>query len=308
MSISISNIQLMKGLTKAVDDYRNEQSQWIADYVAPRIPVNIKSGYLPRFGRASQKSITGKVAANAPTPRIDHDISTTSYDCEVYRMGDVLPYEQEVFDDTGMLTASALAISVSEAMQIERELEVAVKLIDTSNSVTSQSAPSTRWNATGGDPLASVATAIGTIDDAINRMPQYMLVTRDVGLYLRQHVAAINGNGGNSSLASLEAVALYLGVKEVRMMRAGYNSAKPGVSTGVGAKVMAANKAWVFYKPDQMSMFAPSWMASPSMSVLSTVRAWDVNSPQGKEIEVRDCRDLVVVDKTACVYIATPLT
>ena len=92
------------------------------------------------------------------------------------------------------------------------------------------------------------------------------------------------------------------------MMRAGYNSAKPGVVTGVGAKVIAANKAWVFYKPDQMSMFAPSWMASPSMSALSTVRAWDVNSPQGKEIEVRDCRDLVVVDKTACVYIATPLT
>jgi len=180
MSIPISNIQLMKGLTKSVEDYRNEQSQWIADYVAPRIPVKKKTGYLPRFGNANQKNISGKVASNAPTPRVDRDISTTPYDCEVYRLGDVLAYEDEVFDDTDMLDATSMTIGVSEAMQIEREMECAVKLIDTSNSVTAQSAPGTRWNASGGDPLASVATAMGMLVYTSVSMLQQSMATVEI--------------------------------------------------------------------------------------------------------------------------------
>jgi hypothetical protein len=308
MGVVVSTVQLNKTITKAVDDYRNEPSQWIADYVAPRFPVTEKTGYLPRFGRSNQKSLNGKVSPSSPSPEMDYNIGTTEYKCEVYRLAATLPYELEVFDNTGMLSAANLGLQVAEAMQIERELEVATLLVDTSNSVTAQSAPSTRWNKTGGDPCASVATAMGTIDDAINRLPQYMLVTRDVGFYLRQHVAAINGNGGNASLASLEQVAAYLGVKEVRIMRASYNSAKPGVSTAVGAKVMAANKAWVFYKADNMSMFTPSWMSTPYVPSLSDSRAVKIDDPQGLKVLSRDCRDLVVVDKTACVYIATPLT
>lgn len=308
MSVTVSTVQLNKAITKAVDDYRNSQNQWIADYVAPRIIVPEKTGYLPRFGRANQKSLRSKVSPFAPTPEVDYDISTTSFECEVYRLGGTLPYELEVFDNTGMLSAAGLGVEVSEAMQVERELEVATALVDTSNSVTAQSAPSTRWDVSGGDPAADVATAIGTIDDAINRMPGYGLVTRDVGLFLRRYVASLRSGGGSASMASMEEVALYLGLKEIRIMRAAYNSAKPGVSTGVGAKVMAANKMWVFHKPEQMGMFTPSWMVTPMVSALSTSRSWIVNSPQGIAVEVRDCRDLVTVDQTACVYIQTPLT
>jgi hypothetical protein len=307
MSVAVSTVQLNKAITRAVDDYRNGPSQWIADYVAPRISVPEKTGYLPRFGRFNQKDISGKVSPFAPSPKVDYDISTTEFECEVYRKRADLPYELEVFDNTGLLRASSLSLSVAEAMQIEREREIATMLVDTTNSVTAQSAPTTRWDTTGGDPAEDVATAISTIDDAINRIPGYGLCTRDVALFLRRHVASLRAGGGSIAMASLPEVADFLGLSELRVMRAGYDSAKPG-DTSVGAKVIAANKFWVFHKPQNMSMFAPSWASTPYIPKLSQSRGWSINDPQGMAVEVRDCRDLVVVDKTACVYIATPLT
>jgi len=218
-----------------------------------------------------------------------------------------LPWELEVFDSTGMLKITSLAMAVQESMSIEREREVGTMLIDTSASVTAQGTPTTKWNKTGGDPIGAIADAQGTIDDAINRIPEYGLCTRDVALYLRQHVAEKRAGGGNAGLASLEEVASYLGLRELRVMRAAYNSAKPGVVTGVGAKVVAANKFWVFHKPENMSMFTPSWVNTPYMSVLNTTDVWDVKDPKGKKVRIGDCRDLIVTDMTACIYIPTPL-
>ena len=307
MSVSVSTVQLNKAITKAVEDYRNGLSQWMADYVAPRITVTEKTGYLPKFGRKNQKSTSGKVSPFAPSPSVDYDISTTAFECEVYRKTGFLPYELEVFDNTGMLSAAGIGMNVAESIAIEREVEIAAMLVDTSNSVTAQGAPSTRWNATGGDPVASIIEAQGTVDDAINRIPEYGLCTRDVSLYLRGHVASIRAGGGSAAMASLEEVAAYLGLKELRIMRAAYDSAAPG-DTSVGAKIMVANKFWVFHKPETMSMFTPSWASTPYISSLSNSNAWKIEDPEGIKIKVRDCRDLVVVDKTACVYIATPLT
>ena len=307
MSVSISTVQLNKAITKAVEDYRNQPSQWMADYCAPRVAVTNKTGYLPRFGRANQKNVSGKVSPFAPSPSVDYNIGTTPFECEVYRRVANLPYELEVFDNTGLLSATSLALQVAEAIQIERELEIATLLVDTGASVTAQGAPGTRWNASGGDPVASIITAQGTIDDAINRIPEYGLCTRDVGLFLRGFVADKRAGGGSAAMASLEEVASFLGLKELRIMRAAYDSAMPG-DTSVGAKVVSANKFWVFHKPDSLSMFTPSWASTPYMAVLNTTKAWNIDDPPGKAIRVGDCRDTVVVDQTACVYIATPLT
>ena len=307
MSVSISNVQLKKAVTKAVEDFRNEQSQWTADYCAPRIVVPNKTGYLPRFGRLNQKNVSGKVSPFAPSPGVDYDINSTAFECEVYRRVANLPWELEVFDNTGLLSVTALALKVAEALQIERELELATLLVDTTNSVTAQAAPGTRWDDTGGDPVAAINEAVGTVDDNSNRIPEHGLCTRDVGLFLRKFVANKRASGGSVSYAGMDEVANYLGLKELRIMRAGYDSAAPG-DAAVGAKVIAANKFWVFHKPQLMNMFTPSWASTPTISKLNTTDVYDINDPKGKGIRVGDCRDLVVADKGACVYIATPLT
>lgn len=312
--IDVSTAQLAKAATKAVMDYRNDPGTWVADYLFPRVPVTNVTGYLPRFNSTNQKDIEDAVGVWSPTPRVDFGLSSTAFECLEHKRRLLMPEAVKIAlrdaGDVGTMLASVAgqALVVDEALRVRRERAIAVKLVDTTNSVTSQSAPSTRWDAAGGNPALDVATAIGTIDDAINHIPQYGLCTRDVGLFLRRYVAALRAGGGSASMASLQEVADYLGLKEVRLINAGYDSTGTG-SSRTGAKVIAANKFWVFYKPDNLSAFAPTWACTPTLQNVPTVEVFAENSQmRANAVEVYDWRVETVVDKTACVYIATPLT
>lgn len=312
--VNIANAQLAKAATKAVMDYRNDPSTWVADYLMPRVQVDTITGYLPRFSSTNQKDIEDAPGPYGPAPAIEYDISSTAYEVIEHKRRFFMPDSiYKALNDAGdvgrmLQNASQQAIVTDEALRIRRERTIAALLIDTTNSVTSQSAPSTRWDATGGDPAATVAAAMGTIDDAINKMPQYGLCTRDVALFLRRHVASLRASARGVEMADLSEVAAYLGLAELRVMNAGYDSGSVGAGR-TGAKVVAANKFWVFYKPDNMSMFAPSWACTPTLRNFEAVKVFDDNSKVvGRAAEVYDWRDEVVVDKTACVYIATPLT
>ncbi len=304
---SVSTVNVVKAVTKAVEDFRNDQSDFVAEFVAPSFISKAKTGKMPRFNRAHQKNVSGKVSPFSPSPQVEYGLGTTAYECEVRRHAAPLPVELAIFDDMDMLNAAQIGLLVAETSDIERELALAAMLVDTSNSVTAQSAPSTRWNASGGDPAASVATAIATIKTNINKFAQYGLMTTDVWLYLATHVASFRAGGGDAKVASLAEIAGYLNLKEVRVISAGYDSAAPG-DTSVGAPVMAANKFWVFHKPASVSMFTPSWASTPKFTKLTKNRVWPIDDPEGLMIEDRVCDDLVVADKGACVYIATPLT
>lgn len=312
--IDVSTAQLAKSAGKAVMDYRNDPGTWVADYLFPRVPTATVTGSLPRFTSTNQKDIEDAVGPWSPTPLVEYGIGSTSYECVEHKRRVLLPDAIRIAlrdaGDVGRILESVngRAIYADEALRIKRERAIAVKLVDTTNSVTSQSAPGIRWDASGGNPAKDVATAIGTIDDAINHIPQYGLCTRDVGLFLRRYVAALRVSATGAAMASLAEVAEYLGLAELRMINAGYDSTGTG-STRTGAKVIAANKFWVFYKPEQMSVFAPSWACTPTLDNVPAVDVFAENSKMKAEaVEVYDWRCETIVDKTACVYIATPLT
>jgi hypothetical protein len=309
MSTIVSTVSIAKTVTKAVDDYRNQPLDYVADYVAPIIPVMTQTGYLPRFNRSNQKLINGLVSPHSPSPRIDHGLTTTTFSCEVHRMSDVLPTELETFDDTKLLNAANLGVLVDEALRIEREYELAALLQTAGTFSGNTSSPSTAWNAPGGNPASDVqTTACTAVDTGINRVPEYGLCTLDVALFLRAFVADLRVGGGSAALATMPEVAAYMGLREIRVARAGYNSAKPGNDTATGAKLFGTQNFWVFYKPDQMNAFSPSFMATPRVNSLSRARVEKTMDPEGLFIESRDCYDLVTVDGLAGYYFSTVLS
>jgi len=304
MAVSIDTVALNRGVTKAVDDYRNSPADFIADYVAPVVSVQEKSGYLPRFNRLNQKLIDFGVDPFAPTPRVDYGLSTTPYTCEVHRGAANLPFELQEFDDTKMLSAANLAIQVDEAIRIEREYELAALLVTagTFTNTVDVDGTSTAWNATGGNPVADITKAMDTVHKEINRWPRYGLCSADVGRFLRQYVADLRVSSGNVALAPLDEVARYLGLKELRILGTGYDSAKPGL-TSVGARMGETENFWLFHKPDNMNQFAPCFFATARYPKLSSTQTYIENDPEGLTVRVRDCYDLVEVDDTAAVYL-----
>jgi hypothetical protein len=312
--VNIANAQLARAASKAVMDYRNDPSAWMADYLFPRVPVDTITGKLPRFTSTNQKDIDDAPGPYGPAPRIEYDLGSTDYECIEHKrrffMPDIIYKALNDAGETGRMlqNVSQQAILTDEALRIRRERAIATLLVDTSDGVTAQSTPSTKWDVSGGNPAETVATAIGTIDDAINKMPQYGLCTRDVALFLRRHVASLRASARGVEMADMSEVAAYLGLKEIRMINAGYDSGSVGAGR-TGAKVITGNKFWVFYKPENISMWAPTWACTPTLRNFEAVKVFDDNSTVvGRAAEVYDWRDEVVVDTTACIYIPTPLT
>jgi hypothetical protein len=298
--VIVDTVAIANGVTKAIDDYRNSPEDFVADYVAPVVPVNVKQGSMPRFGRMNQKLINFKVDAFAPSPRVDYDLSTTDYNCVVSRGAANLPAELKEFDDTKLLDAANLGIKVDEALRIEREYELATFMTNAAN-FTNDSDPATAWNAAGGDPAGDMSTGQTAINTAINRWGQYGLCTFDVALFLRAFVADLRGGGGSVAMAPLDEVAAYLGLKELRIAGAGYDSAAPGLDS-VAARLFGTENFWLFYKPEQLNQYSPSFMATARYAPLSRARVWTVDDPEGIMVESRDAYDLVCVDETAAYY------
>ena len=301
MSVIVATVAIQKAVTKAVNDYRNDPKEFIADYVAPPVNVQNVAGYFPRFGRKHQKLLNLLVSPTSPSPRIDHDLSTTEFTCEVHRGAMNLPSELKEFDDTGMLNAANLGILTDEAIRIEREYALSVFLSDNTN-FTNTGTPTTLWDATGGNPAESInETGKAAIKTSINKTAKYGLCTFDVAMFLMQFVADLRVGGGNASLATLDEVAKYMGLKEIQIIGAGYDSAVPG-ATSVAGTLGGTKDFWLFHKPEQMNQFAPCFLATARYPKLSTARVWTTDDPQGIMIESRDCYDLVEVDETACYF------
>lgn len=300
MSVIVATVALQKAITKAVEDYRNDPMDFVTDYVAPPINVNKKTGYLPRFGRNHQKEINFKASPFSPSPRVDYDLATTEFNCEVHRGAAALPIELKEFDDTKLLDGMNLAILVDEAIRIERERALAAWMQTTGNfSHTNTSTPGTLWDATGGNPAYDVnVTAKARIKTLINKDAKYGLCHYDVAMFLQQFVADLRVGGGSAKLAPLEEVAAYLGLKELRIAGAGYDSAVPGADS-VAASIWGTKDFWVFHKPEQMNQFAPSFQATCRYAPLSRARVWTEDDPEAIMIESRDCYDLVDVDDSA---------
>lgn len=303
MSVIVSTVNIARSVTKAIEDYRNLPEDFVADYVAPVVPVTTKSGQMPRFGRKNQKRINFKVSPGSPSPRVDYDLATTDFACAVHRGSTHLPLELETFDGTGLLNAGNLGIQVDEALRIEREFEVATFMGTTGNFThTNTSTPGTLWDASGGNPAESVnEVAKGRIKTNIRKVAQYGLATFDVMLFLQQFVAELRVGGGNASLASYDEVAKYLGLKEVRVAGAGYDSTEPG-DASVSADIWGTKDFWVFHKPVNMTQFTPSFLTTARFKKLSTSRIWTTDDPEGIMVESRDCYDFVDVDDSAGYY------
>ena len=300
MSVNVTTVSIKKSVTKAVDDYRNDPMDFVADYVAPAVNVNGKTGYLPRFNRLNQKYINFKVAPDAPSPRIDYGLGVTEFSCDVHRGVVPLPLELEEFDDTGLLNAANLGIQADEALRIEREREIAVLMANTGTFThTNTSTPGTLWDATGGNPASDVLTiAKAQIHTNINRTAMYGLCTIDVAFFLQQFVADLRVGGGSAALATLPEVAAYMGLAEIRIASAGYDSTEPG-DTSTAADIWGTKDFWVFHKPASINQFAPCFMATTRYARLAKARVWKENNPESFMIEAKDCYDLVDVDDSA---------
>ena len=293
--MSLSAINLKRGVTAALEDYRNTPEQFVADYVAPVVPVDLRDGYMPKFNRANQKIQDFTVGLNSPAHLVKIGSSSTAYSCVDHSAMAYLSKREFKSDTTGLMTAANKAILVDEAMRLQRENDVSTALLAMSHTT-----PGTLWSATGANPQQDIADQQETIDTSINRIASYGLGNFAVVTALRLLCGKAYGRS-TSDLPSLADTAAWLGLVELRIARTGYDSAKPGKAS-VGAKLFGSKNFWIFHRPTSMSSSMPAFMATPRYTALSQPRVYNTEQPEGWGIEVNDCFQVKTIDATAGHY------
>jgi hypothetical protein len=299
--ITLSSINLARTVTKALDDYRNKPSDFIADYVAPVVNAPTRTGHMPKFQNLHQKIQDYSVSIDGKAHKVDIGTTKTDYACVDHSAEFHLTKRMMVSDSTGLLKASNISVLVDEGMRLQRENKVATVLTGLSSST-----PSTKWNATGGNPPSDIATYQATVFGNINRIPKHGLCTYDTGLKLRALCGQAYGRQ-SSDLPSMEEVAKWLGLAEIRMGLVSYDSGKPGKATTF-ATLLGTKAFWLFYKPEMMDSSLPAFMATPRFAPLSQPRVYPMSQPEGFGIEVNDCYDIVSVDTNACIHLAAVIS
>lgn len=121
---------------------------FIADTVAPRIPVQLDSGKYPVFDGFFDDDVDPKVGDRAETPEVDFTWSEDTYLCEDYRLAaSITKKEERNAHSVLRLRQNKLDIVLSR-MAIRRERRVAEALRKTSNGglLTLGANTSNKWN------------------------------------------------------------------------------------------------------------------------------------------------------------------
>jgi hypothetical protein len=295
MPITLSAINLKRGVTAALYDYRNKTDQFVADYVAPVVSVGERTSAMPKFTNVHMKVQDFRVSLTGMAHNVDVGTTSTTYTCEDHSAETRLTTRMVKSDTAGLITAGNLAVRVDEAMRLQKENDVATVL-----TAMSAHAVGTKWNTTGGNAPKDIATIQATVFALINRLPMHGLATIDTALEMRVICGQVYGRQ-TSDLPSLEDVAKWVGLKEIRIAMASYDSTKPGKTTSFST-LFGTKGFWTFYKPETMDSSLPAFMATPRFDELSKPRVYPIVQPEGFGIEVNDCYDLVTVDSNAGYY------
>jgi len=295
MAINLTDVQLTNIVTKTALSYRNELYIW--DKIAPVINTTSSNGYIPKFGTKHKKHLNFKTGAYSPATAVDSDVSTISFSCEVHKGSVFIPEEIELQSDLPISLVTHGMEDLQESMQIEQELEVA-DWMTTGTNFTNKGTPGTKWDAASGDPAADITTMKSTILTSVGRLPNVCVVSPDVFLFLQEFVADQRMAGGSSKLADGTEIANWMGVPEIHVGLAQYDSAAKRKDSSM-AQIWGTGYCWMFYRSPANSQNAPSFQYTVRNTKLTKTAKEVLIDPAGTKFILRDCRDRVATDETA---------
>lgn len=171
------NLQIVDPvLTNIARQYR--PSGFIADQVAPIIPVDVDAGQYPVFNGFFDDNVGNLVADRAVTPEIDFEFSTDSFLCKDRRLKvSVSPKEKRNANGAVKLEQSLLN-RLLDSMALAREVRVANLLTKTTNGgkLNLGANAGQKWNVDAATIEADIKTAQSAIYDKIGQAPDTIVI------------------------------------------------------------------------------------------------------------------------------------
>lgn len=266
-------------LGAAYQEFMEDPGAWIANEVAPELPVPVQKGTMPvRTREAMLKPVDVKRAEGGGYNRVDTQAEDKAYACEEYGLEQPVDHKQRAFFkndfDLELVTAEELAIKI----KLAREIRVAAALFNASTwtgaALTTDWSGSAPWATLTSDVIAHIKAASLKVYQNTGMWPNALVVSRTTLENLLQNTKVIARFPGASIVNDQMIRANMLGVfglEKVIVGGATKDTADEG-QTFSGSEVWGDTYAMVCRVAEQGApVNAPCVMRQPR---------WTVESPE----------------------------
>ncbi len=233
--LTVTDVRVDPVLSNVSKAYSNEM--YVAEKILPSFQVAVQTGKYYIYDTAKFRRNTTKRAAGSKANEVEYGLSTASFTAEDHALKEKTPWEIIKQADTALSPESDAAENVTEQILIDMEVALATSMADTATITQNTTLSGTsQWSDyTNSDPINDVTTARQTVQKAIGRKPNTMILSQEVFDELSEHPTVTEKiKYSQLGTASEELLARLFKVDRVLVAAAIYETATEGATSSLG--------------------------------------------------------------------------
>ncbi|MBM3334198.1 hypothetical protein FJY63_06010 [Candidatus Sumerlaeota bacterium] len=297
----VSQVHIDAALTNVCVAYSNPN--FVADLIAPPVAVRKQSDryFIYDAARERFRSSNDRRAPGAEASEVDFALSNDNYYCEDHALESVIPDEERENADPPIQPEIDRTEFLLEKIILNKELVLATRIRTGSDIPGETLSGTSQWSDyTNSDPVTAVETRKATIQEAVQVIPNTLVLSYPVYAKVRLHPKVTErtqymtlGTADPKTLATL------FDVEQVLVARTMKNVAAPGQSPSL--EYVWGKDAFLCYVPPRPALkrvaFAYSfvWTMAPGNVAGYVVEVWRENRRKADMIRVQRYYDQKVI-------------
>ncbi len=246
MSPTLNDIRIDPILSNVSVAYKN--AEYIAEQILPVIPTQTRTGKYFKYDKSKFRKVQSLRGMGAPANEVDYGLTiSASYICLDHALKSLVPDELRDQAPSPLNPELDATENVTEKILIEKELDLATYMQDTSNLTNNTTlSGNSKWSDyANSDPIGDIKKGKKAIHSKIFVEPNTLVLGKEVYDTLLDHPDIIDRIKYRSDVATADILARLFGVDKVLVGGAGYNTAKEG-QTDAMSYIWGKN-AWLLY-------------------------------------------------------------
>lgn len=300
----VSQVHVDVALTNLSVAYAN--TAFIAEKIAPPVPVRKQTGkyYVYDAEREAFRATDDRRAPGAEANEVGFTLSTDSYYCNDHALEAVIPDEERENADPAIQPDIDHTEFLSEKIALNQEIELSSLILENDELESTTLSGDTQWSDPDSDPIAAVEAQKAAIVEAVQVMPNTLVLPYEVFARLRQHPDIVDrmkyvqvASGTAAQLAELFDVEQVLVPRSIRNTAAAGQTPSISYIWGKNAMLLYVNSRSGLKQPSFAYTFR--WSLAPGSVNGHLVETWRENRRKSDMIRVQKYYDMKVIAPAA---------
>ena len=299
--LTITDVVVDPVLSNVSKAYSNEM--YVAEKILPVFKVKKQTGKYYIYDKAKfRRNVTAR-AAGAKANEVEYGLTTASFEATDHALKEKTPWEIIEQADSALNPEMDAAENITEQLLIDKEIALATSMAATATITQNTTLSGTsQWSDyTNSDPITDVKTARQTVQKAIGRIPNTMILSQETFDVLSEHPDILEKiKYSQLGTATEELLAKLFKVKQVIVAAAIYETATEGATSSMG--YIWGKHAWLCFIAPGNKLRSITVGLTFSYKT-RTVKKWDDEDAEARFVRANDNYVQKFIAEEACYLI-----